>query len=158
MGGGLFEQGAKVIADMPAMLALGVDFKPMENLLLSGSFNTYFDKNVDYDGSSTVNEVLIDKNFLEYGLGAEYALSEKFRISAGWVATVTGVNDLYQDELSYDLNTNSFGAGIGYRINDMIDLNLGGMYTLYKDETISYNTYDKKTWLIGAGLDFFFGK
>jgi long-subunit fatty acid transport protein len=158
LGGGLFEQGAKVIADMPAMLALGVDFKPIDKLLLSGSFNTYFDKNVDYDGSSTENVVMIDKNFLEYGLGAEYAITDKFRISAGWVATVTGVNDLYQDELSYDLNTNSFGGGIGYRINDMIDINLGGMYTLYKDETISFNTYDKKTWLIGAGLDFFFGK
>ncbi len=158
MSGGLFEQGAEVIADMPAMLALGVDFKPMDKLLLTGSFNIYFDKNVDYDGSSTEDVNLIDKNFLEYGLGAEYALSEKLRISAGWVATVVGVNDLYQDDMSYDLNTNSFGAGIGYRINEMIDINLGGMYTTYKDETISFNTYDKSTWLIGAGLDFFFGK
>ena len=27
---------------------------------------------------------MIDNNFLEFGLGAEYALAEKMRISAGW--------------------------------------------------------------------------
>ncbi len=164
-GGGVFVDGEKIPADMPALLAVGVEYRPIDKLMLTGSFNTYFDKNVDYDGSKTETVDEIDKNFLEYGLGAEYALGEKLRISGGWVHTTTGVNVYYNSDMRYSANTNSFGAGFGYRINDMIDLNIGGQYTFYADASRSFTdivpyteTYKKKTWLIGVGLDFAFGK
>jgi long-chain fatty acid transport protein len=170
MGGGIFIDGTKVIADMPAMLAVGVEYKPVDKLMVSASMNYYFDKNVDYDGSETLNVNMIDKNFIEYGLGLEYGLSEKLRASAGWVATSTGVNLNYQNDQEFSTNTNSFGAGIGYRITPMIDLNLGGQYTFYKEGSKDYThmlgttpitvteTYNKKTWLVAVGLDFYFGK
>jgi long-chain fatty acid transport protein len=165
MGGGIFIAGEKVVADMPALLSLGVEYKPISKLMLTGSFNTYFDKNVNYTGSATDDTKEIDKNFLEFGLGAEYGISDKLRISGGWVHTSTGVNSLYQSDQRYSANTNSFGAGFGYRISDMIDLNLGGQYTFYADASRDFTdiapyteTYKKKTWLIGVGLDFSFGK
>jgi long-subunit fatty acid transport protein len=154
---------------MPASLSLGVNYKPIEKLMLSASFNTYFDKNVDYDGRESVDNNMIDKNFLEFGLGAEYALSEKLRISAGWAATITGVNDAYQSDMGYSTNTNSFGAGLGFRITPMIDLNLGGQYTTYDTDSKNFThylgtfpvsvteTYTKSTWLVGVGLDLHFG-
>jgi long-chain fatty acid transport protein len=167
-GGGIFVDGKKIVADMPAVIAAGIEYKPMDKLMVTASMNMYFDKNVDYDGSSDVatNVVQIDKNFLEYGLGAEYGISEKLRVSAGWVATSTGVNSAYQSDQRYSTNTNSFGAGFGYRINDMIDLNIGGQYTMYAEGSKDFGaipltwkeTYNKKTWVIGAGLDFAFGK
>jgi long-chain fatty acid transport protein len=165
MGGGIFIEGEKVVADMPALLSLGVEYKPVSKLMLTGSFNTYFDKNVNYTGSATDDTKEIDKNFLEFGLGAEYGISDKLRISGGWVHTSTGVNSLYLSDQRYSANTNSFGAGFGYRISDMIDLNLGGQYTFYADASRDFTdlapyteTYKKKTWLIGVGLDFSFGK
>jgi long-subunit fatty acid transport protein len=112
---------------------------------------------------------MIDKNFTEFGLGAEYAISEKLRISAGWVATISGVSDNYQSDMRFDTNTNSFGAGLGYRITPMIDINLGGQYTTYSTYTKDFDhylgtfpvpvteTYTKSTWLIALGLDFHFG-
>jgi len=170
MGGGIFVEGTKVIADMPAMLALGVEYNASDKLMVTGSMNYYFDKKVDYDGSETININMIDKNFSEYALGLQYSLSEKLRASAGWLGTYTGVNSDYQSDMTYSLNTNSFGGGIGYRINDMIDINLGGSYTLYKEGTKDFNhnlgtipvpvteTYNKDTWVIAVGLDFTFGK
>lgn len=167
---GIFTDGEKVVADMPAMLAVGVDYKLMDNLVLAYTFNMYFDKNTDYDGSDLLEVNMIDKNFLEYGVGAEYGISENFRISAGWLATSTGVNADYQSDLRYSTNTNSFGAGFGVSITPMIDLNIGGQYTFYKEGDKTFNhilntnpiatteTYNKKTWVIGAGLDFAFGK
>ena len=103
---------------------------------------------------------------MEYPLGIQYGLTEKLRISTGWLCTFTGINDNYQNDLNFDLNTNSFGAGIGYRISNLIDLNLGGQYTFYKEGTKEYTrntlpvmeTYNKQTWLVGVGLDFHFGK
>ena len=169
-GGGIFTDGTKVIADMPASLALGVEYKPMDKLMVAASLNKYFDKKVDYDGSESLNINMIDKNFLEYGLGIEYSLSEKLRASAGWVATVTGVNSAYQSDQTYSTNTNSFGAGVGYRITSMIDLNLGGQYTFYQEGSKDFShmlgtipvtvteTYNKNTWVVAVGLDFYFGK
>lgn len=165
-GGGLYIQDSTSIADLPAILSLGVEFKPVDKLTLAGTFNYYFDKNVDYDGQSDVDIAMIDKNFLEFGLGAEYGINEKFRISAGWLATVTGVNSAnYNNDLGYSTSTNTIGAGFGYRINDMIDLNIGGQYTFYQtgsNDLLSLKpyteTYAKKTWLVGIGLDFYFGK
>jgi long-subunit fatty acid transport protein len=170
LGGGIFTEGDITKADMPALLAIGVEFKPIDKLMVSATFNTYFDKNVDYDGSDAVDVNMIDKNFLEYGLGAEYSLNEKLRISAGWVATSTGVNSNYQTDQRYSTNTNSIGAGFGYRITPKIDLNIGGQYTFYAEDSKDYNhmlgtnpvpvteTYNKKTWVVGIGLDFAFGK
>lgn len=170
MGGGIFVDGTKVIADMPALLAAGVEFRPIDKLMVTASLNTYFDKNVDYDGSESLNINTIDKNFLEYGLGAEYGLSDRLRISGGWVHTSTGVNANYQSDLTYSTNTNSFGGGFGYMITDKIDLNLGAQYTFYDEGSKDFEhmlgtfpvavteTYNKKTWLVGVGLNFCFGK
>jgi long-chain fatty acid transport protein len=168
--GGIFTDGAKTLADMPAMLAIGVEYRPLAKLSLAGTFNTYFDKGVDYDGSDIPPHTpMIDKNFLEYGLGAEYGLTEKLRVSAGWVATSTGVNENYQNDQEFSTNTNSFGAGFGYRLSSMIDINVGGQYTFYKEGSKTYDhllgtnpisvteTYNKSTWIIGVGLDFHFG-
>jgi long-chain fatty acid transport protein len=169
-GAGIFIDGAKVIADIPAIFSLGFEYKPVSKLSIAGTFNYYFDKNVDYDGSADTTINMIDKNFIEYGLGAEYAISEKLRISAGWIATHTGVNSNYQSDMGYSTNTNSFGAGFGYHITPAIDFNLGGSYSFYADGSKTFThmlgtspipvteTYKKSTWIISAGLDFSFGK
>lgn len=168
---GLFIQDSVAIKDMPAMLALGVDVKPSDRFLISGSFNYYFDKKVDYDGDPDVNEVRIDKNFIEAGLGIQVGITDKLFASAGWLTTITGVNDLFQSDLKYSLNTNTIGGGFGFKINDMIDINLGGSYTIYQEASETYmhvlnetpliqqsaiNTYNNKTWVAAIGLDFHF--
>ncbi|MBK9391048.1 MAG: aromatic hydrocarbon degradation protein [Bacteroidetes bacterium] len=170
-GGGIFVEGKKIIADMPALLAIGAEIKPMDKLSVAASFNTYMDKKVDYDGSETDEILMIDRNFLEYGLGVEYGISEKLRASLGWVATNTGVLPAYQTDQRYSTNTNSFGAGFGYRITPKIDLNIGGQYTFYDEDVQGYSypkpstplfsydqTYNKKTWIVAVGVDFYFGK
>ena len=62
---------------MPASLSAGLNVRPMDKLTLSASFNYYFDKGVDYDGQEDVDINMIDNNFLEFGLGAEYAVERK---------------------------------------------------------------------------------
>ncbi len=168
--GGIFVDGETIPADMPAMISLGVNYKPVKKLLLSASFNEYVDKNVDYDGSETLNINEINKNFLEYGLGVEYGVSDKLRISAGWSHTTTGVNANYQSDQRFSTNTNSYGAGIGYRISQMIDINLGYQYAFYAQGSKTYDhmlgtnpvsvteIYNKSTWMVAAGVDFYFGK
>ena len=167
-GGGVFTDGKETIADMPAMFAAGIQYNPFDRLLVSASMNLYFDKKVDYDGSESIDVNMIDKNFKEYAIGVEYGLTEKLSASAGWLGTFTGVNSNYQNDQRYSLNTNSVGAGFGYHINKMLNLNIGGQYTFYKEGSKSFNhmlganaipvieTYNKTTWVFAIGLDFAF--
>lgn len=161
---GMFIQDSTAIADMPAMLALGVDIKPSDRLLITGSFNYYFDKKVDYDGQEDVELNKIDKNFIEAALGLQVGLTDNLYLSAGWLTTITGVNSNFQSDLKYSLNTNTFGGGLGIKVNDMMDINLGGSYTIYQEGSKSYtgavgpasDIYNKNTWVAAIGLDFHF--
>ena len=161
-GNGLFIQDSTAIADMPAMAALGVDIRPSNRLLISGSFNYYFDKGVDYDGQADVEINKIDKNFIEAALGIQVGITDNLFVSAGWLTTVTGVNENYQSDLKYSLNTNTFGGGLGFKVNNMIDINLGGSYTIYQEGSKTYaggnatDIYNKNTWVAAIGLDFHF--
>ncbi len=168
--GGIFTDGATTISDMPAQLSAGIEYKPIEKLLVSASMNYYFDKKVDYDGSADLNVNMIDKNFKEFAVGLQYGLTDKLAVSAGWLGTYTGVNANYQNDLGYSLNTNSVGAGLGFKITKMLELNIGGQYTVYQEGSKAFNhmlgtnpipvteTYNKNTWVVAVGLDFSFGK
>ncbi len=164
--GGMFEDGGKKVADMPASLSMGVGLRPLGKLYLTAGANYYFDKNNDYDGSADEDVPMIDKNFFDYSFGVEYALSKLLRVSAGYAATITGVNDNYQNDQRYSLNTSTVGAGFGLTLTPLIDVNVGGMYTMYQDggKTITpelpvpdiHETYDTKTWVVGVGVDLHF--
>ena len=106
--GNIFIQDSTAIADIPAQLSAGITFRPFDKLTLSGRFDYFFDKNVDYDGQEDVDGNQIDNNLVDMGLGAEYALGEKLRISAGWAHSITGVNDQYQSDMGFSTSTNSF--------------------------------------------------
>lgn len=164
---GMFVDGATKVADMPAQLSVGASLTPLSKLTVAAGINYFFDKNNDYDGSLDDDINMIDNNFLEYSVGVEYALNRMFRISAGFNGTSTGVNDAYQGSMRYSLNTTSFAGGLGISLTPMIDVNIGGMYTMYEDggksfpnseiPVLSYNeTYDTTTWLIGAGVNLHF--
>ena len=163
--GGMFEDGAIKVADMPAVLSAGVGIRPIGKLFIAAGMSYYFDKSNDYDGSRSLEVDMIDKNFFEYSVGVEYAITKMFKLSAGYSGTQTGVNDNYQSDLRYSLNTSTFGGGIGLTLSPMIDINLGGMYTMYQDGSkttsvtglpATIETYDTKTWVIGVGVDLHF--
>ncbi|HCC70308.1 MAG TPA: hypothetical protein DEQ09_04040 [Bacteroidales bacterium] len=163
--GGMYVDGSKVVADMPAMLSIGASVNPLDKLLISAGVHYFFDKNNDYDGSTTLDVNMIDKNFIEYGLGVEYNLWGPLSVSAGYLATSTGVNDNYQSDIRYSLNTTTFGGGFKVSVTPLIDINLGASMTMYDDGTKAFNydlggtpipvneTYDIKTWIVAVGVD-----
>lgn len=164
----MFNDGAKTNADIPAFLSIGADIKATDKLKVSLGFHTYFDQKAGWatnaDGFATV-----DKNFIEYGLGLEYAVNEKFLLSAGYLGTQTSATKYYNDDLSYSLNTNTVGGGGAYKLNDKFTLQLGAFYTMYQDATFQkttdvggtlvpyQETYAKNTWAVSVGVDISLG-
>jgi len=172
-GAGIFVNGEKIVADMPALLAIGAEVRPIDKLSIAATFNTFFDKDVDYSGRNTTGDKMIKNNYLEYGLGVEYSITDKLRASAGWLGTKTGILPAYQNDQRFSTNSNSFGFGAGYRISPLIDFNLGCQYSVNAkyDKICTYTdkdgilpsstyieTYSKKTMIFAFGFDFYFGK
>ena len=163
----MFPDGYEYNADMPALLSVAAMFRPTDRLMLTAGFTTYFDKPLDY--SQGLGLELIDKNYLSYSVGAEFGLTDALGISAGYSGTVTGVNELYQNDMTHSLNTSSFGGGFVYSIGSLMDINIGAAFTSYAEETydkvktppvgapISFKeTYDRGAWMIGVGVDLHF--
>lgn len=165
----LFPNGAKTPNDMPSMLAVGVSFKPFEKLNLSGGFHLYFDKTANY-GKKLMDEnykmvfvensEVIGKNSIEVALGAEFMVTDKILVSAGYLLTQTGANDKFHSDLSHSLNTNSVGLGGKIMVNDNIGVNLGFMTTMYQGYTKSFTgyneEYNRSAMVFALGFDYKF--
>jgi long-subunit fatty acid transport protein len=134
---GVYPDGDKFRNDLPAIFTAGIDYKLLDNFKISGSFNHYFDQGADWDGK----EDQVDKNLYELALGMEYQLTEKTAVSAGLMHSETGVGRGYQTDLSYSLSSNTVGFGLQFHINKRFDLDLGGLFTVYKpsDKEIPVN-------------------
>ncbi len=168
-GGGLFKKDSTINSDMPAMLSAGIDYNVLPSLKLSVSYNYYFDKNADYgkslEGQPVANDKVIDKNFYEIAFGAEYGITEKLFVSAGFLHAQTGVTNDYQSDQSFSLTSNTIGGGLLFKLNEKIGINLGYAYTMYdkgsKDYTVpigannvpAKDEYFKKTMIFSAGVD-----
>jgi long-subunit fatty acid transport protein len=162
----LFTDGEKTHLDIPAMLSVGLTLNPIDPLLISAGGHYYFDKDANWDG----REELLDRGLIEAALGAEYSFGEHLAASAGWLMTLTGATEEYQTDQSYSLDTHTFGGGLGYKINDFLELNLAGSYTIYMEGSKTFQrelggegqsgvfnpiteTYNKNTWIVAVGLD-----
>jgi long-subunit fatty acid transport protein len=160
----MFPDGEKIDADMPALISLGISYKVIEKLNVSGGYYYYFDKDVSYGKRSPTtgeyletNESLIDNNFMDITFGLEYTLNEKLLLSAGVLYGKTGVKPEYNSDLSYSNSSTTIGFGGKYSFSPKVALNLGVAYTKYEKATKTIGTieetYLKDTWIFGIGFD-----
>ncbi len=162
---GMYPDGAETPNDMPAMLSFGANYKPFQQLQLSGGFHYYFDKNADYgktiDNEPVTNDEVMDNNFWEAAIGVEYSINPSLIISGGYLRTQTGVKEIYHSDLSHSLSTNSVGAGFKYLINPGLGVNFGVMSTMYESDTRAFNNqgieyheeYKRNAFTIALGID-----
>jgi len=150
---GMFPDKAKVAADMPAFLSVGVDYLATEDFHISFGVHYYWDKNVDYGRNGWVagsgiglpgdadytpptynrgdNSDWVDANSYEIALGLQYDISEKISLSGGYLYSTTSPALDYQSGLSYSLSANTFSFGALGHISDRFDIDLGILYTAY---------------------------
>ena len=169
----LYPDGVETPNDMPTTISLGASYKATDKLSLSAGAHYYFDKTAAYgkvesrdaNGIPTFyeNKAVIDNNFLELALGAEYAINEKVLVSGGYLRTQSGVNIKYQSDLSHSLSTNTIGFGGRYMVNENIGINLGAMMSFYLKETKAFDipvvyeeTYKRSATVFAIGVDFKF--
>lgn len=171
----MFPTGRKYHSDMPAMLAVGISYKPLSKLNVNLSANWYFDvaENIAYGkkirDEYVMNYTVIDKISYDLAAGLEYNITDKILVSGGYLLSRNGVNSLYQSDMSFALNSSTIGIGGAYKIGEKMQLNVGVGYTIYEQDykhlryevspaLILYpkETYDKENIFFGIGLDYSF--
>jgi len=163
-GTGMFPDGAETPSDMPSKFSLGVSYGVTPRLNISGTAHYYLDRSANFgrrvSGALVENTVIIDRNLWEGALGLEFMVSDRILLSAGYLTTQSGVNDLYQTDLTHSLSTHSLGGGVRYGLSENLKLNFGLMNTWYNAATRNFGTftetYDRTAFVIAVGVDFSF--
>ncbi len=162
---GLFTDAKKTVRDIPAIFSVGADYK-ISKLTLSGSFNHYYDKGVDW-GMNIYNEPrVIDHNAWEVAVGTQYQLTNILAVSCGYLRTSMGVYPQFQSDFSYYNNViNSFGGGFEIKLTPNFNVDAGAIVSNAKDATKPFvdrtygnysETYSKHNLGFALGLGYKF--
>ena len=157
---GQFEDGKKVREDVPALLALGVQYSPIEKVRLCAAYHQFFDKDSKKYGDK---QKYIKNNTHEFLLGAEYDICKLITISGSWEYTRYGLGEEFMNDLSFNLSNYMFGGGVRIHPSKYFNVDLGYMCTFYNSRNVTTPTaagaksdhYDRKNHTFGIGFNFF---
>ena len=128
-----YRDGEEVNEDAPALLTVGAQWSPIEQVRVNVGYHHYFDKDADWYNNT---QKLLDHDTNEYLLGAEWDVTDKLTISAGGQLTRYGLTDDYMNDMSFVVNSYSLGLGFNYKASDLVTLKAGYFQT-------NYDTYDR---------------
>jgi long-chain fatty acid transport protein len=138
---GLFPPGGKTsfsaTLPLPATLSAGLAWKAGPKLLLALDYNLVYwsaYKELRFDYGASVNGAMSTaspRNYKDASIirfGAEYQVSQKFAVRAGYYFDQTPVGDGYMTPETPDANRNCFTAGLGYHVSDKLSLDASFLY------------------------------
>ena len=169
---GEYEDGKKIAGDIPAYLAVGVGYSPVDAVRVNVGFHWFDDKNAT---SYKNRNKELDRGTLEYNAGIEVDVNKKITLSTGWQNTNYGLPDenldtpaskRYMDDKSFVVSSNSVAFGGVYHINKKMDLNVAYFHTFYQhkktsekvqltaQKSFNYNSdYTRNNNVFAVGLD-----
>ena len=154
----IFADGSTVKSETPALLAAAVS-RQCGPVKVTAEWHHFFDKNAENSFTPAVKG-----NTNEYLLGAEWAVSDRWLISAGAQRTQLNLDENAYSDMNFSLSAWSFGVGFAYKITDYMNLNLGYMPTLYDTVTAQgvasgvnfTDSYSRTSNAFGIGFDLTF--
>jgi len=145
---GLAIDGAKSRRDLPAVLYLGAGYRWSGKLQILVDFNYYFQTAANWgpsmiEGMESTGWSELAGNCYAAGVGLEYQLNDRLRLSAGTVFT----KFLFKDKELYYTRMGEFeapkgdnwnsGIGLAYKTSEKLTLNLALGATFWGKETIA---------------------
>ena len=123
-----FRDGEKVNEDAPALLTLGAQWKPIEDISLNLGWHHFFDKDANWYNNS---QDLLRRNTNEYLAGVEWNVTDRLNVSCGGQLTRYGLTDEYMNDMSFVVNSYSLGFGFSYKVKDNITVSAAYFQTNY---------------------------
>ena len=87
---GEYADGKKIAGDIPAYLALGVGYSPVNAVRVNVGFHWFDDKHAT---SYNNRQEKLKRGTLEYNAGVEVDVNKKITLSTGWQNTNYGLSD-----------------------------------------------------------------
>lgn len=146
-----YQDGDKSMADMPAMLGVGIAYQVTPKLNAQTSFNYYLNSNADWDGRENSTS-----GGWEAGVSLHYALTNFLELSGGFLTGDNGAFNSYNSDLSHSLQSNTVAGGFKFALGSLLFVEGGFAKTLYMDgaNAAGDETYKKTSdaFAVGVGL------
>ena len=151
-----YRDGEKVNEDMPALLTIGAQWKPIEVVSLNLGWHHYFDKDANWYNNS---QDLLKHDTNEFLAGVEWDVTDKLNVSCGGQLTRYGLTDDYMNDISFVVNSYSIGLGASYKVAEKVTLSAAYFQTNYTnyDKTVAEglpykDTYTRTNRVLGLGV------
>jgi len=146
LGQVVFKDGNKANLDLPQMFRMGVSYMLTKRLRAEASFNIYFEDRVDFSylGKGYKDDY---ENTYELGIGFEYTVSPKLKLSTGFLYTWIGQDEDSTTDTSIPGAHSDYitiAGGFQYEVLKNCLFNLGVCYCGFVD------TYDNEDEMGGA--------
>jgi len=152
-----FRDGSLVEEDSPALLTLGAQWGISPTVRVNAGYHHFFDTDAHWYQHS---EKLLDGGTNEYLCGVEWDVMKRLQVSGGLQLTRYQLTDDYMNDMSFVVNSYTFGFGLGYKITKKIEVNLAYFQTNYTDydKVVSVtprvsDTFTRTNRVLGVGVD-----
>ena len=125
-----YRDAEKVNEDAPALLTLGAQWKPVNEVSLNVGWHHYFDKDANWYNNT---QDLLRRNTNEYLAGVEWDVTDKLNVSCGGQLTRYGLTDEYMNDMSFVVNSYSLGFGFSYKVKENITVSAAYFQTNYSN-------------------------
>ncbi len=123
-----FRDGEKVNEDAPALLTVGAQWKPIDQVSLNLGWHHYFDKDANWYNNT---QDLLRRNTNEFLAGVEWDVTDRLNVSCGGQLTRYGLTDAYMNDMSFVVNSYSVGLGFSYKVKPYMTLTAAYFQTNY---------------------------
>lgn len=150
-----YQDGGTVKDDIPGILAIGVEYKPIKTLALSAGYHWYQDSDATKNGNK--HNYVNDSH--EILAGAEWRCCNWLSVSGSWQKTMYDMKDEFMNDVSFNNSSNSLGVGFRVHASQKVNIDLGYMHTFYKDKTVAnastgkIDTYSRNNNVFGLGVN-----
>lgn len=148
-----YEDEKDVNEDSPALLTLGAQYSPINEVRLNVGGHYYFDKQARWYNDS---QDKLDHNSYELSAGAEWDVNDHLTISLGGQITRYGLTDEYMNDISFVVNSYSVGFGANYKVCDNVKVKAAFFqteYGNYKRTTPTTDSFTRTNRVLGIGCD-----
>ncbi len=125
---GMFTDGVNTPHDIPSLLTVGISYELLPVVRLSAGYHHFFDKNA---------KMADDKQkHLKHGThevlgGVEWDVLKWMQVSGGFQRTMYGLSDAYLNDMSFTINSWTYGLGAGFKLTEDLRLNVAYFETKY---------------------------
>ena len=134
-----YADGVNTPSDIPAFLTIAAGYEVLPQWRVNAEFHHFDDKNA---GMANDKQKALTHGTLEYQVGTEYDVNHFLTLSGGIQFTNYGLADNFQSDTSFYCDSYSIGLGAAVKLSSKALLNIGYMWTTYKDYTKSMDSYN----------------